>query len=92
MEKNQKKGLISKNIKLSNCYLNKTNKTKFNTIMYIDVLEHIENDKYEVKIASSKIQNNGKIIILCPAYNFCIQDLITQLAITEDIPKINYLI
>ena len=70
MEKNQKKGLISKNIKLSNCYLNETNKTKFNTIMYIDVLEHIENDKYEVKIASSKIQKNGKIIILCPAYNF----------------------
>ena len=70
MQINQKMGLLSKNIKLNNCYLNELSETKFNTIMYIDVLEHIENDKQEVKVASSKIQSKGKIIILCPAYNF----------------------
>jgi hypothetical protein len=40
------------------------------TILYIDVLEHIEKDKEEVKMAFSKLRNGGHLIILVPAFNY----------------------
>jgi 2-polyprenyl-3-methyl-5-hydroxy-6-metoxy-1,4-benzoquinol methylase len=43
---------------------------KFDAIIYIDVLEHIEYDKEELQAASSFLQPNGKIIILSPAYQY----------------------
>ncbi len=39
----------------------------FDTILYIDVLEHIENDKEELKRASKHLKPGGNIIILSPA-------------------------
>ncbi len=42
----------------------------FDTIMYIDVLEHIEDDKGEVLAASKLLAPRGKLIVLSPAYNF----------------------
>ena len=44
-------------------------KKKFNTIMYMNVLEHIKKDKKEVKIALEKLNLNGHLIILVPAHN-----------------------
>ena len=40
---------------------------KFDTILYIDVLEHIEDDKEELNKASSHLKPGGNLIILSPA-------------------------
>src|SRR6516162_4150614 len=44
--------------------------SKFDTILYIDVLEHIEDDAAEVVRASSHLERHGHLIILAPAYQF----------------------
>jgi SAM-dependent methyltransferase len=44
--------------------------SKFNTIIYIDVLEHIENDAEELEFAASRIRPGGRIIILSPAHQW----------------------
>ena len=41
---------------------------KFNTILYFNVLEHIEEDKLEIKNALEKLNNKGYLIILVPAH------------------------
>ncbi len=43
---------------------------KFDAIIYIDVIEHIENDSEELKKASSFLKPGGKLIVLVPAHNF----------------------
>ena len=68
--KNQNEGLIPKNVSISNCYLKDFKENSFNTIIYIDVLEHIKDDKKEISLATLKVSSGGKIIILCPAYQF----------------------
>ncbi|MBI5858467.1 MAG: class I SAM-dependent methyltransferase [Sphingobacteriales bacterium] len=40
----------------------------FDTIIYIDVLEHIEADANELKKAASKLNPGGHIIVLVPAF------------------------
>ncbi len=42
----------------------------FDTIIYIDVLEHIENDVEEMKKAAQLLSSGGHIIVLSPAFNF----------------------
>lgn len=42
---------------------------KFDTIIYIDVLEHIEADKEELKKAASLLNEGGRIIVVSPAFN-----------------------
>ena len=44
--------------------------TDFDTIIYIDVLEHIEDSKKEIESIKSKLSSQGKLIVLVPAYNF----------------------
>lgn len=58
-----------------NCMLHKgtidslsTNRL-FDCIVYIDVLEHIENDIAEVKKATAHLKPGGFLIILSPAFN-----------------------
>ena len=41
---------------------------KFNTILYFNVLEHVEEDKLEIKAALKKLNNGGYLIILVPAH------------------------
>ncbi len=41
---------------------------RFDTILYIDVLEHIEDDATELKRAASLLRPNGRIIVLAPAH------------------------
>jgi SAM-dependent methyltransferase len=41
---------------------------RFDTIVYIDVLEHIENDREELENAASRLVPGGRIIVLAPAY------------------------
>lgn len=42
---------------------------KFKSIIYIDVLEHIENDGAEVENAVARLQIGGRLIVLSPAHN-----------------------
>ena len=40
----------------------------FDTIMYIDVLEHIENDQEELKTSCSHLKPGGFLVVLSPAH------------------------
>lgn len=41
---------------------------KFDTLVYIDVLEHIEDDRGELEAASSRLKPGGRVIVLSPAH------------------------
>lgn len=43
---------------------------KFDSILYIDVLEHIEQDGEELQHAAQMLNSGGHLIVLSPAYNF----------------------
>ena len=49
-------------------------KKKFNTIIYFDVLEHIEDDLLEVKSAAKKLKSGGHLIFSVPAYQIFYSD------------------
>jgi SAM-dependent methyltransferase len=40
----------------------------FDTIIYIDVLEHIEDDRAELTAAAVHLRPNGRIVVLAPAH------------------------
>ena len=40
----------------------------FDCILYIDVLEHIENDRQELIEAKKRLKPGGRLIILAPAH------------------------
>ena len=42
--------------------------SSFNPILYIDVLEHIENDRAEIDAAAERLAADGHLIVLSPAY------------------------
>lgn len=46
------------------------NDKKFDTIIYIDVIEHIKDDSKEINKAQLHLKEGGRLIILVPAYNF----------------------
>lgn len=43
---------------------------QFDTIIYIDVLEHIEKSKEEIELIKKRLNTDGQLIILVPAFNF----------------------
>jgi hypothetical protein len=43
---------------------------KFDQIYYVDVLEHIKEDKLELVAASNHLNSGGSLFILVPAHNF----------------------
>ena len=59
----KKKFSKKKNIKIKNQKINQIKK-KFNTIIYLNVLEHIKKDKKEINLAMSKLNSGGHLIIL----------------------------
>ena len=58
-----------KNVKVENKLIQQFNET-FDTIFYISVLEHIENDKKEITDAIEKLEDKGHLIICVPAHNY----------------------
>ncbi len=56
-----------KNIKISKKKISEIQGT-FNTIIYLNVLEHIQDDKNEIIEAEKKLNENGYLIILVPAH------------------------
>ncbi len=59
----------SKEIKVEKKYTHQINE-KFDTILYLSVLEHIEEDKKEINEAINKLDSNGHLIICVPAHNY----------------------
>ncbi|MDJ0633903.1 MAG: methyltransferase domain-containing protein [Xenococcaceae cyanobacterium MO_188.B29] len=61
---------------ITNCYAHNgtidilNNEQFFDSILYIDVLEHIRNDKEEVLKASQHLKANGNLVILGPAHQW----------------------
>ena len=43
---------------------------KFDTILYMDVLEHIEDDEREINKALKQLNSGGNLIFFVPAYQF----------------------
>ena len=41
---------------------------RFDTLLYIDVLEHIENDEAEMARAAARLNPGGTLVVLCPAH------------------------
>jgi SAM-dependent methyltransferase len=46
----------------------------FDTLLYIDVLEHIEDDRGEMQAAFSRLKPGGKIVVLSPAHPWLFTD------------------
>ena len=65
----KKKFNSQKNVKVENKLIQQFNET-FDTIFYISVLEHIENDKKEITDAIEKLDDKGHLIICVPAHNY----------------------
>lgn len=42
----------------------------FDTVIYVDVLEHIEDDRGELAAALARLRPGGRIVVLSPAYQF----------------------
>ena len=63
----KKKFKRNKKINILNTEIESINKN-FDTIMYLHVLEHIENDEQELKKAINKLNSNGYLIIMAPAH------------------------
>ena len=49
-------------------------KTKYDTIIYLDVLEHIRNDEKEILSAYKRLKKNGNLIISVPAFQYLYTD------------------
>jgi len=43
---------------------------RFDAILYLDVLEHIRDDRAEVASAAAHLDRNGRLIVLAPAHNW----------------------
>ncbi|MEI9944366.1 MAG: class I SAM-dependent methyltransferase [Chitinophagaceae bacterium] len=57
-----------KNITVINGTLNEVTDQRFDAILYIDVLEHIEKDREEMMKAVSLLKPNGHLVVLSPAF------------------------
>jgi len=68
-----KKKFKQNNIKIYKKYFNSLDaniKKKYNTIIYLDVLEHINNDTHEIAKAYKSLIKNGHLIINVPAFSY----------------------
>ena len=43
---------------------------QFNTILYLDVLEHIDDHEQELKLALEKLKTGGFLVIISPAFQY----------------------
>ena len=64
-----KKFKNKKNVKIYKKKINEF-KNKFNSIIYSDVIEHIKDDKKEIKLALKRLNKNGHLIIMVPAFQY----------------------
>lgn len=43
---------------------------RFDTILYLDVLEHIEDDRAELERAAARLEPGGRLVVLAPAHSW----------------------
>ena len=43
---------------------------RFDSVLYVDVLEHVENDAREIARASQRLAPSGRLIVLAPAHQW----------------------
>jgi hypothetical protein len=60
--------LKSGSIKIYSGYEQIPQTDKYDLILYIDVLEHIEDDSAEIKLASLRLKENGYLFVVVPAF------------------------
>lgn len=71
IEEKKRSGILPNTIEVKNSILSGiTDSERFDTILYIDVLEHIEDDRAELEMAASLLCDKGKIVVLSPSHNF----------------------
>lgn len=64
-------GLKSENVLVSSKFLSDCEPSiKYDSILYIDVIEHIEDDRSEIELAIQFLKPRGTLIIVVPAHNF----------------------
>jgi len=61
---------LSSNICKTFCGYSAQLKDKYDSILYIDVIEHIENDSAELQVASGLLRQGGHLLIIVPAHQF----------------------
>jgi SAM-dependent methyltransferase len=67
----QAKGLIPSSCQLIEGTLDAISEDRhFDSLVYFDVLEHIEDDREEVRRAMEHLRPGGHLIVLCPAHNW----------------------
>ena len=54
-------------------------KEKFDTVFYLNVLEHLKDDSYAIQNSRFLLKENGVLIILAPAYSFLYSEMDKQL-------------
>jgi SAM-dependent methyltransferase len=69
IEKRRESGLIPPTLRILNGVLaSLPDEEKFDTLIYLDVLEHIEDDSAEMRRAAARLRPGGKLIVLVPAF------------------------
>lgn len=68
LRSNFKKDMLARKICIYNSYSEIDNSATFDLILYIDVLEHIEDDQEEVKTAYTRLARDGILFVLVPAF------------------------
>ena len=63
----KKKFNLNKNVKIINSTIQNLNQ-QFDTILYLDVIEHIEDHEKEILDAYSKLENYGYLVFIVPAF------------------------
>jgi len=63
----EKKFTINNNVKVLKCFVNEID-SAFDNILYLNVLEHIEDDAGELNKALEKLKTGGTLIVLVPAH------------------------
>jgi SAM-dependent methyltransferase len=43
---------------------------RFDAVIYVDVLEHIENDRAELETACARLNDGGHLVVLAPAHQY----------------------
>lgn len=68
LKKRYEHEIFQNKIRIYTCYDEIDNLIKFDLILYIDVLEHIEDDLGEIKAAYSRLAQDGILFVLVPAF------------------------
>lgn len=63
-------GELPANCRLLNGTIEEVAGKKYDTILYIDVLEHIDKDQLEIETATQLLAEKGRLIVLSPAHPF----------------------